>query len=112
MSNYALLILLAVAICAAVVIFEYVHNKHRRFHIEHLGAAVQEILSGKQDGQMLRKDFLKALRVHFHCSPKESLFLSGLARKKGRNHPKYADLLIAKKTRKCLLASFFVIIRK
>ena len=28
------------------------------------------------------------------------------------NHPKYADLLIAKKTRKCLLASFFVIIRK
>ena len=71
MSNYSLFILLAVAICAAVVIFEYVHNKHRRFHIEHLGAAVQEILSGKQDGQMLRKDFLKALRVHFHCSPKE-----------------------------------------
>ena len=86
MSNYSLFILLAVAICAAVVIFEYVHNKHRRFHIEHLGAAVQEILSGKQDGQMLRKDFLKALRVHFHCSPKESLFLSGLARKKGLVH--------------------------
>ena len=53
MSNYSLFILLAVAICAAVVIFEYVHNKHRRFHIEHLGAAVQEILSGKQDGQMV-----------------------------------------------------------
>ncbi len=83
MNNYTLLILLAVALCVAVVIFEYVHKKHRRFHAESLKLAVQAIFSGKENGQMLQKEFLKALRKHFHCSPKEALYLSGLARKQG-----------------------------
>lgn len=83
MNNYTLLILIAVALCVAVVIFEYIHKKHRRFHAENLKSAVQKIFSGKETGQMSQKEFLKALSNHFHCSPKESLYLSGLARKQG-----------------------------
>ena len=56
-----------------------------------------------------RTHFLVALGSALFCIVSQYGFGVDL---KDCNYPKYADLLIAKKTRKCLLASFFVIIRK
>ena len=83
MNTSTLIILIAVIICLALVVFNHFHKKHLHYHVEGLTQFVTDTLAASPNGIMERRLFLKNLRDHYNCSVKEALWLLGRAKEKG-----------------------------
>ena len=75
--------ILVVAVCLALVYFNYRHNHHFKFNKEKLSAAVDKIFAEPNAQTMQKNDFLWKLKHIYGCTHKEANFLLGAAKKLG-----------------------------
>lgn len=83
MNVSTLIILIAVVICLALVVYRYHQKKNIRYHISGLQMAVDKIFTDTKGAGLTRNNFLRALSHYYNCSRKESLYLLGYAREHG-----------------------------
>lgn len=83
MNTSTIIILLAVVVCLALVVFNHYHKKSFHYRVEELVKFVNDTLNAQPGGVMERRAFLRTLRDHYNCSVKDALWLLGRAKEKG-----------------------------
>lgn len=69
-----------IALCFALVIYNYLHKKHIHFTVAELATFINKVFEQANASSVEKKHFLASLKQHYHCSSKEAMYLLGKAR--------------------------------
>ncbi|MBQ9533835.1 MAG: hypothetical protein IJR71_07780 [Prevotella sp.] len=78
--NGTLVFGIIIAVCALLVIYNYLHKKHLHFTLPELKDFIEKVFEQANSASVEKKHFLAAMKEHYHCSSKEAMFLLGKAR--------------------------------
>ena len=81
MSNLSIFVLVVLAAVLCVIVFGYLHKRHKEYRMADIGKAVK---AAYPDGvnSIAKLDLVKSLKQYFHCSSKEAHYIIGVARRK------------------------------
>lgn len=83
MTSAYIIIAIAVVGALAIVISVYLHKKHVHYHEDDLKQTIDEFFDKLGDDSTSERAIWQAIQKKYNCSRKDTLYLVGLARKRG-----------------------------
>ena len=77
MSNITLIVIIAIVLIAAFVIFSHLHKRHIKFSPETLAKAVDNVFGNKDT--LSKEEFILGIEHTLYCNRKEAKVLLGRA---------------------------------
>ncbi len=83
MTHSNIIIVLVLVIIIAIVVSIYLHKKHIHYNEAELERSIIDFFDQRGDDVAREKDVLRMVQKKYNCSRKDTLYLMGIARKKG-----------------------------
>lgn len=81
MSNSSVFIIVVLAVVLSIIVFGYLHKRHKEYHIADIEKAVRSAYS-EGVSSVSKQVLVKSVKKYFHCSSKEAHYIIGVARRK------------------------------
>ncbi len=81
MNNPSVIIVIALVVVVAIIVFCYLHKRHKEYHMGDIVKAVESAYIGGKTS-VEKQVLVNAVKKYFHCSSKEALYIIGVARRK------------------------------
>lgn len=80
MSHITVMTIIILALCFAIVIFNYLHKKHIRYNVDDLKKTIEKIFEDADATTISKKHFIIRMKNKYTCSGKDAMYLIGKAR--------------------------------
>ncbi len=83
MTQSNIIIVLVLVVIVAIVVSIYLHKKHIHYNEADLQRAITTFFDKTGEDVAREKDVFRMIQKRYNCSRKDTLYLMGIARKKG-----------------------------